>query len=293
MYFNINKVILYIVCYNIFNKISKRYLKSKNIRRTNKNMKNNTNSKPLIIANTKSYIANLKSFYKLQDSIWQKLEKENYTYMCAVPSSLIYKIEKEEYRAFTVGAQNFETTENGAFTGANTFENILEAGARFVIVGHSETREMSDNDDLINLKVRKTISNNFTTILCVGEKERVGDVEYVDFIKNQLKQDLKNIDKNYISKLIIAYEPLWAIGAAKAATSDEAQEAIIIIRRTLVDMFGIDNAKKVKVIYGGSVDADNAKRFVSEATADGVLVGRACMDANKFAGIVNSLNSND
>ena len=256
-------------------------------------MKNNTNSKSLIIANTKSYITNLKSFYKLQDSIWQKLEKENYTYMCAVPSSLIYKIEKEGYRAFTIGAQNFEATENGTFTGANTFENILEAGARFVIVGHSETREMSDSDDLVNLKVRKTISNNFTTILCVGEKERVGDVEYVDFIKNQLKQDLKNIDKNHISKLIIAYEPLWAIGAAKAATSDEAQEAIIIIRRTLVDMFGIDNAKKIKVIYGGSVDADNAKRFVSEATADGVLVGRASMDSNKFAGIVNSLNSND
>ncbi len=250
---------------------------------------NQNKTKAIIIANTKTYITTLKSFYALQNKIWSKLEKDNYVYMCAVPSSLVSSIAKESYRAMVVGAQSFEALDNGAHTGQNTLENIIEAGARFVIVGHSEERTVLEDDNRINEKVVKSISKNFTTVLCVGEKSRNAEQDYTEQIKIQIIKDLKNIDKSNISKLIIAYEPLWAIGAAKAATPVEAQEAIIIIRRTLVDVFGIDNAKKIKVIYGGSVDHDNARKFITDATADGVLVGRACMDAGKFAGIVNSL----
>ena len=275
---------------NIINKNSR----NANLKDTNsKSRVNGKNNKPLIIGNTKSYITSLKDFYKLQDTIWSKLNKESYKYHLAVPSSIISQIKSEKYNAFVIGAQNFEAVENGASTGANTLDNIIEAGANFIIVGHSETRQMSDSDDLINLKIKKSLSKNLMTILCVGEKSReVGDgFDYSEFIKTQIRKDLHNINKENIDKLVIAYEPLWAVGAAISATSEEAQEAIIIIRRTLVDIFGIDSAKKIKVIYGGSVDECNAKRFVDEATADGVLVGRACMDAEKWSGIVNSLNS--
>ena len=247
------------------------------------------NNKPLIIANTKAYITSLRDFYKLQDKIWLKLDKENYKYYCAVPSPLISSISKEEYNAIVVGAQNFETVELGAHTGSSTFENILEAGARFVILGHSEVRKNGETDILINEKVKKSLNKKTLTILCLGESERNENNDYVDIIKDQLKKCLSHIDKNETHNLVVAYEPLWAIGAAISATSEEAQEAIIIIRRTLVDMFGIDNAKKIKVVYGGAVDDNNAKRFITDATADGVLVGRACMDADKFASIVNSL----
>ena len=270
---------------NIINKNSR----NANLKDTNsKSRVNGKNNKPLIIGNTKSYITSLKDFYKLQDTIWSKLNKESYKYYLAVPSSIISQIKSEQYNAFIVGAQNFEAVENGASTGANTLDNIIEAGANFIIVGHSETRQMSDSDDLINLKIKKSLSKNLMTILCVGEKER-GNFDYSEFIKTQIKKDLHNINKENVDKLVIAYEPLWAIGAAISATSEEAQEAIIIIRRTLVDIFGIDSAKKIKVIYGGSVDECNAKRFVDEATADGVLVGRACMDAEKWGDIVNVL----
>ena len=129
-----------------------------------------------------------------------------------------------------------------------------------------------------------------STLLCVGEESRSesGD-EYVDTIKGQLKEYLKDVDRKNIGKLTVAYEPLWAIGAAIAATSEQAQEAIIVIRRVLVEIFGIDHAKKIKVLYGGSVTEHNAARFVKDATADGVLVGRLSMEAKPFAQMVNSL----
>jgi triosephosphate isomerase (TIM) len=250
------------------------------------------NNSPIIIANTKAYIDSLKNFYTLQENIWQQIKKENYKYYIALPAPLINIIHKENYKGFTVGAQNFDLNNIGPYTSQVTLQNIIEAGAKFVILGHSEVRTFGEADEDINKKIKNALHyNNILTVLCIGEKSREGDVngEYIEEVKKSLEKCLEKVDKNSLEKLIIAYEPVWAIGGNSAASSYDVQEIVILIRRTLVEKFGIDYAKRVKIIYGGSVDEDNAKSFLENATVDGVLVGRACMQAEKFAKIVNSL----
>lgn len=252
---------------------------------------------PIIISNTKTYIKTLKDFYKLQNEIWNNLEKENYKYYVAVPNSLISTISKEEYKAFETGSQNYVATENGAHTGSDTLVNILEAGAKFVILGHSEVRAAGEDSFVISQKVSSSLSSNIKTVLCVGEKERhiLGDKYESDFaaeIIKMLLESLTSVNKNDVHNLIIAYEPVWAIGASIPATPSIVIEAVIIIRRELAKKFGIDAAKKIKIIYGGSVDEINAVDYIKQATCDGVLVGRASTDAKVFAKLINNLYAN-
>ncbi len=252
---------------------------------------------PIIISNTKTYIKTLKDFYKLQNEIWINLEKENYKYYVAVPSSLISTIKNEEYRAFEVGAQNYTGIENGAHTGSDTLVNILEAGARFIILGHSEVRAAGEDSFTISQKVSTSLSSNIKTVLCVGEKKRniLGDKYESDFateIIKMLLESLNSVNKNDVHNLVIAYEPVWAIGASIPATPSIVMESVIIIRRELARKFGIDAAKKIKIIYGGSVDETNAVEYIKQATCDGVLVGRASADAKVFAKLINNLYAN-
>jgi triosephosphate isomerase len=249
---------------------------------------------PIIISNTKSYITNLKDFYKLQNDIWKNLKKENYKYHVAVPSSLVTLISRENYKAFTVGGQNYSAVENGAHTGCDTVENIKEAGAKFVILGHSEVRAGGDTSESISEKVNLALSSNIYTVLCVGEKSRTVQDEkyedgYIDELINMLTSSLKGVNKNKTEKLIIAYEPVWAIGSNLPASPDVVMQTVVLIRRELAKVFGIEAAKKIKIIYGGSVDEDNAKDYIRNATCDGVLVGRASMNAKVFANIVNNI----
>ena len=249
---------------------------------------------PIIISNTKAYIQNLKEFFKLQNDIWINLEKENYKYCVAVPNSLISLISKEEYKGFTVGSQGFYALENGAHTGMESVENIIDAGAKFVILGHSEVRERGESSEQVAKKVEISLSKNLHTVLCVGERERFilddkFDTNYIDELLIMLKNSLKNVNKNNISKLIIAYEPVWAIGTNTPATPDVVMQSVIVIRRELAKMFGMDSAKKIKILYGGSVDEENAKEYIKNATCDGVLVGRSSMNAKIFAKMINNI----
>ncbi len=249
---------------------------------------------PIIISNTKSYIKTLKDFYTLQNDIWRNLEKENYKYHVAVPYTHISLIEKEEYKAFTVGAQNFTAIDEAGKTGDITLLNILDAGASFVILGHSEVRSLGETSELVSAKVSEALTANVTTILCVGETERVisgekYDTSYIDELLKVLKESLKGVNKNNLDKLIVAYEPIWAIGVSSGASTEVVMQAVILIRRELAKIFGIDGAKKIKIIYGGSVDEDNAKNYLTESTCDGVLIGRASMNAKSFSKIINNL----
>lgn len=244
---------------------------------------------PLIIANTKSYISDPKHFYHIQDAIWQYLNKEKYCYYVAVPSTMIYPIVKEKYKAFQVGSQNVDTADEGAYTGGTTTEQIINVGATFTLLGHSEWRERCDDGKKISDRVCNCLNKNLMTVLCVGEKNRVEGGEYLDDIKKMLTESLGGVDRRRVNNLVIAYEPVWAIGAIKPATSEQTLEAVIQIRRTLVDIFGLDNAKKIKIIYGGAVTGEGVGQFVKEGGVDGVLVGRACLDPKNFADIVNNL----
>ena len=193
-----------------------------------------------------------------------------------------------------LGAQNMYFEESGAFTGEVSPLMLQEIGCEYVILGHSERREIFNEDDsVINKKVIAALSHSLNPILCVGENLRErenGDTEKV--LEQQLKNCLKNITNKQISKLIVAYEPLWAISKGnpnhKAATAEDAEEAHKFIRRLIENIFDNKIAKNAKIIYGGSMKPENAKLLLSMPNIDGGLVGNASLNSKSFYEIVKS-----
>lgn len=243
---------------------------------------------PIIVANLKCYSKNLREIFKLQDDIFQFLKKEKYKYYLALPNVYIKSVADEKYKAVVAGAQNFDVTEQGAHTGGNNLEHVIDAGAEFTILGHSELRKLGESNEKIAEKIN-IAAKKISVVLCIGEEKRELGIEYLDEIKKQLLECLVNFEKKNSERLIVAYEPVWAIGRATPARENEVLEAVIEIRRTLLEKFGIENAKKIKVIYGGSVEDKDILKFVTDSTVDGVLVGRASLNAKTFANIINDL----
>jgi len=187
-----------------------------------------------------------------------------------------------------LGAQNSFYEENGAYTGEISAEMIYNAGARYVILGHSERRALGETNEDINKKIKSALSAGLIPILCVGEKTRDENHEYLNFIKIQVTEGLKGVSRTSIPKVIIAYEPIWAIGknAIREATPAEFLEMRIFIKKILSGMFGV-KIKISRIIYGGSVNEKNIGDFIKLGEADGFLVGRASLDPEKFGKIIN------
>ena len=188
-----------------------------------------------------------------------------------------------------VGAQNAWTENEGAYTGEVSPSMLASLKLSYVIIGHSERRAMGETDELINQKVLASAKSGLTVVLCVGERERDADGEYLKHIAMQIKVALKGIQKKDLAKIVIAYEPIWAIGkhALGSASPEDALEVSILIKRTLVDLYGKD-ASAVSILYGGSVDAKNAWEFLFKSQVDGLLVGRASLDPKVFGEILKS-----
>ncbi|MBI2657724.1 triose-phosphate isomerase [Candidatus Woesearchaeota archaeon] len=190
-----------------------------------------------------------------------------------------------------LGAQNMHFENAGAFTGEISPLMLKEMGCHYVILGHSDRREMGENDSLINKKVISALKHGLTPILCIGEthEQRVKD-ETQDVLENQLIKCLQNVGE--IKKVVIAYEPIWAISKGnpnqKAATKDDAEDAHLFIRKLLEGMYDEKSAKETRIIYGGSMKPENAKELLSMRNIDGGLVGNASLDAKSFAEIVKS-----
>ena len=190
-----------------------------------------------------------------------------------------------------LGAQNTWIENEGAFTGEVSPAMIVSMGIQYVIVGHSERRAMGETDELVNKKILAAVKVGLKVVLCVGESERDLDGEYLKLIAAQLRAGLKNIQKKDLSNVVIAYEPIWAIGknALRAATPEDALEVSISIKKTLADLYG-STASEVLVLYGGSVDAKNSREFLSRSQVSGLLVGRASLDIGVFTSILKSAN---
>lgn len=189
-----------------------------------------------------------------------------------------------------LGAQNMYFEANGAFTGEISAEMLRELHCAYVILGHSERREyFKESDELINKKVKKAIESNLKPILCVGETlaEREGG-KTIDIVSSQTKLGLANISKDEALKVVIAYEPVWAIGTGKTATPAMAQEVHAEIRKVLAEMFGVDVAEKIQILYGGSMKPENADELLKEKDIDGGLIGGAALKADSFAALINS-----
>jgi triosephosphate isomerase (TIM) len=182
------------------------------------------------------------------------------------------------------GAQDLSPVDSGAYTGDISGLMLAKLGCHYVVVGHSERREYHlESDELINKKVRAALKHGITPILCVGEKldvrEAGGQVEHCT---EQLIANLKGLKAEQVAGVVVAYEPVWAIGTGKVATPADAQEVCAAIRKKLDEKYGADVAAQVKVLYGGSVKSNNISDIIAQPDVDGALVGGASLDGEEF-----------
>ena len=189
-----------------------------------------------------------------------------------------------------IGGQNCHYAEEGAYTGDLAPKMLIEAGCQYVIVGHSERRHGINEPDLfLNRKVKAALKAGLSVIFCVGEllSERESK-QTEDVLAFQLAAGLSGVSKEQIGKLVVAYEPVWAIGTGKTATPDQAQEAHAFVRQQFAKQFGEESARSLLIQYGGSVKPDNAGEILKKPDVDGALVGGASLKAESFLAIINA-----
>ncbi len=247
--------------------------------------------KKLIIGNWKMYPASVKDAREKFVAI-KKVASTLRNVQTVICPPFVYVSELQKLvtgHRVVVGAQNAWIENEGAYTGEVSPAMLMSLKVSYVILGHSERRVLGETDELVNQKVLSALKAGLTVVLCVGECERDADGEYLKHIASQIKVALKGIQKKDLVKIVIAYEPIWAIGkhALRAASPDDALEVSILIRRVLADLYGKD-ASAVHILYGGSVDAKNAWEFLLKSHIDGLLVGRASLDAKVFIEILKS-----
>lgn len=184
----------------------------------------------------------------------------------------------------TLGTQDLFYESRGAYTGQVSPKMVKEYKTKIAILGHSERRALGENNALIGKKARHVIDEGMTALVCVGESERNDEGGYYTFIRNELEVVLEHLKKADLKKLIIAYEPIWAIGrrAEEALDTKALYEMVLFIKKVLIERFGRAPAERVPVLYGGSVKASNAQMFVHEGGVDGLLVGSASLDPKEF-----------
>ncbi|MBA4407346.1 triose-phosphate isomerase [bacterium] len=189
-----------------------------------------------------------------------------------------------------LGAQNLYFEESGAFTGEISPSMLKSTGCEYVILGHSERRTIfGENDQVINKKIKIAVKHGLKPIFCIGEtlEEREKGVTF-KVIETQVTNGLKELTEGELEHLIVAYEPVWAIGTGRNATPQQAQEVHLFIRGLISKIYSQDFANQLVIQYGGSVKADNAKELLSQPDIDGALVGGACLNADSFVKIIEA-----
>lgn len=188
-----------------------------------------------------------------------------------------------------LGAQNVYSENDGAFTGEISAEMLKSVGCEYVITGHSERRKyMHETNEAVNAKVKQVINHNLKVIICVGETQQEReDGIYESIITEQIRKALENISLEKINDVVIAYEPVWAIGTGLTATPNEASDIHSLIGKTVSDLYDTKTAEEILIIYGGSVNKKNAAEMLSACGVDGALIGGASLDPDDFNFIAN------
>ena len=189
-----------------------------------------------------------------------------------------------------VSAQNCADQESGAYTGEVSAEMVKSTGARYLILGHSERRAYyGETNEILKTKTDLTLKNDLTPIFCIGEvlEEREAE-KHFDIVKSQIEEALFHLSADDFKKIVLAYEPVWAIGTGKTASPEQAQEMHAFIRKVLADKYGQDVADEISILYGGSCKPGNAKELFSNADVDGGLIGGASLKAEDFRGIISA-----
>ena len=246
--------------------------------------------KKIIIGNWKMNPGTMKDAEQLFKKIVKSVNRTKKTeiIICA-PFIYLDELNKIRTSKVKLGAQDACPGDNGPYTGEVSTDMLYNLGVRHVILGHSERRTLGETNEIVNRKVRGALISGLVPILCVGENTRDESHAYFNIVKEQITECLKGVSKNSISKIIIAYEPVWALSSTenrRDATPMDLCEMVIFIRKILSDKFGAE-AIRVRIIYGGSVNERDAREFLENGGIDGLLSGKASLDAKSFVEIIN------
>lgn len=209
--------------------------------------------------------------------------------VCAPFTLLPSLVEAAKGTNIKIGAQNMHYEDHGAYTGEVSADMLLDIGITHVIIGHSERRQyFAETDETVNLKTRKALSKGLTPVVCCGEsleQREAGETKTV--CKTQIVKAFENISPADASKVVVAYEPIWAIGTGKTSSSKDANDVIAYIREVLAALYSTEVSEEIRIQYGGSVKPANVEEIMNETDIDGALVGGASLEADSFVQLVN------
>lgn len=244
--------------------------------------------KPIIAGNWKMH-KTIEEAVEFVNNVKDKVNNDSVEAVICAPYTLLKDL-KESTRGtnIKIGAQNMHFEEKGAFTGEISPLMLKELDMDYVVIGHSERRQyFNETDETVNKKVLKALEVGIDPILCVGEtleEREAGNTKNV--CKVQVEKALQNVSKDDLAKVVIAYEPIWAIGTGKTATSEDANDVIAYIREVIANLYG-ELANEVRIQYGGSVKPSNVAEIMNQSDIDGALVGGASLEANDYIELVN------
>ncbi len=253
-----------------------------------------TGTRPLVIGNWKMNPLSPTLSAKLATELKKRLSScTDVDVVVAPPCIFLGDVARtrNSSKAYMLGAQNVHYAKLGSFTGETSIPMLGGYGVSHIILGHSERRALGETDTLINEKLIAVIKAGLTGVVCVGEKKRDQGGHYLSHIEDQVRKALAKISRGKLEQVVIAYEPIWAIGTGDNATSADVHEMKLFIEKILSDMYGRNYAQKVRIIYGGSVNGKNAQELFEGGTVDGFLVGGASLHADEFAMIVKATKS--
>lgn len=244
--------------------------------------------KKVIIGNWKMFKNNSEAIKFIKEVDGKVTKNTNRIAGIAVPYTALAEVRKVA-KNIIISAQNCHFEEDGAFTGEISIPMLKDINIEYVVIGHSERRQMFlETNETVNLKAKALIKNNMTPVLCCGESLETyekGDTN--KFVSEQIEKALVGINKDDVKKIILAYEPIWAIGTGKVATPEIAQKVCQTIRNKVKDLYDQNTADEILIQYGGSVKPDNIKEILGQPDIDGALVGGASLDATSYLGLVN------
>jgi len=251
--------------------------------------------KKLVVGNWKMNPQSIEEAKKIALSVKRMMRGvKNTTVVLCPPFVYLSPISSLVSGQLSLGAQNANYEPLGSFTGEVSFTELSQFGVKYVIVGHSERRNPptggGESDEVINKKVRAVIGGGMTAIVCVGESMRDSSGDFYNFIKQQITSALKDVPKKQLDQVVIAYEPVWAVGGPEPVSPGELHEMSIFIKKVLKDLFGVFS-EGVRIIYGGDADNVNADVLVRDGNVAGLLVGRESLRAKDFIEIVKLVDS--
>ncbi|MDO8590463.1 MAG: triose-phosphate isomerase [bacterium] len=249
--------------------------------------------KTIIVGNWKMNPATPERAREVFGAISRRAKKfKNVEVVICPPSLYLSLFRKPSGKNFSLGLQDVFWEQSGSYTGEISSNMAVGLGASFAIVGHSERRAQGETDEIVSKKVLAATRGGLMTILCIGERERDTNGAYFEFLRNQIRSSLLGVRLTSIRKVLIAYEPVWAIGKSfkDAMKPADIYEMTLFIKKVLSDLFGKEVALLVPILYGGSVNFENAGTIVKEGGINGLLVGRESLDPENFTKLLKVIN---